>query len=112
MPATGPIGVKIVRNAAGRRFPSWIDRARIKPGHRRWCHAAAFVCRLCKPDRQSCYAVVVVAPVDDLALLPEDVVAAIVVQLEGRDRRRGQDQGYALCAEPVLCAVWPIKILA
>src|SRR3954454_3801186 len=49
-----------------------------------------------KPDRQAAtpaQALVVIAPVRDLALLPRDVVASVLVQLEGQGGHPGSDGG-------------------
>src|SRR4051794_13529099 len=49
-----------------------------------------------KPDRQAAapaQALVVIAPVRDLALLLRDVVASVLVQLEGQGGHPGSDGG-------------------
>src|SRR5215210_1525144 len=56
-----------------------------------------------KPDRQAAppaQALVVIAPVRDLALLLRDVVASVLVQLEGQGGHPGSDGGLPCYLDP------------
>jgi hypothetical protein len=65
-------------------------------GGNTWCSAPARDRLLGKPHRQTAtlaQAGVLLAPVDHLALLPGDMMAAVVAQPEGQGERPKSDQG-------------------